>query len=143
LIEGLTFSTEYTIQDAIVFARFAKMLVIVTLVATTGAHWALLQSVAWTTMLAENLTCGSVSQAVSRTFDGKHPCPLCKAIAATKKSEKKKDSNLQLQKFEFPLAAENPPLPEPPQFETPLSSVSLPKNHIQSPPVPPPRAFIG
>jgi hypothetical protein len=139
----LTFGTEYTIQDAIVFARIAKMVVIVTLVATTGAHWALLQSVAWTTMLAENLSCGSVSQAVSRTFDGKHPCPICKAIAASKKSEKKKDSTLQLQKFEFPLAAENPLLPVPPQFETPLSSDSLPKVHIQSPPVPPPRGFIG
>jgi hypothetical protein len=79
------------------FARCAKMAVIVTLVATTGAHWALLQSFAWTTMLAENLSCGSVSQAVSRTFDGKHPCPLCKAIAAGKTSEKKKDSTLRLQ----------------------------------------------
>jgi hypothetical protein len=126
-----------------VFARLAKIIVIVTLVATTGAHWALLQSVAWTTMLAENLSCGSVSQAVARTFDGKHPCPICKAIAATKKSEKKKDSALQLQKFEFPLAAENPALPVPPHFQAPRLSVAFPKVHIQSPPVPPPRGLIG
>jgi hypothetical protein len=126
-----------------VFARFAKMVVIVTLVATTGAHWALLQSVAWTTMLAENLNCGSVSQAVSRTFDGKHPCPLCKAIAAGKKSEKKKDSTLQLQRFEFPLATENPVMLAPSQFESPPPRVAFPKVQFQRPPVPPPRGLIG
>ena len=125
------------------FARFAKMLLIVTLVATTGAHWALLQSVAWTAMLADNLSCGSVSQAVSRTFDGEHPCPLCKAIAAGKKSEKKKDSTLQLQKFEFPLANENPSLASPLQFEAPLPAIAFFKVHIQRPPVPPPRGLIG
>jgi hypothetical protein len=126
-----------------VFARLAKMAMIVTLVATTGAHWALLQSVAWTTMLAENLSCGSVSQAVSRTFDGKHPCPLCKAIATGKKSEKKKDSTLQLQKFEFPLANENPALVAPSQFEAPPPAIAFPKVHIRRPPVPPPRGLIS
>ncbi len=125
------------------FARLAKMAIIVTLVATTGAHWALLQSVAWTTMLAENLSCGSVSQAVSRTFDGKHPCPLCKAIAAGKKSEKKKDSTLQLQKLEFPPASENLALASPLEYGAPLPPVAFPKIRIQRPPVPPPRGLIG
>ncbi|HUD45195.1 MAG TPA: hypothetical protein VMR33_00110 [Candidatus Baltobacteraceae bacterium] len=125
------------------FARLAKMVVIVTLVATTVAHWALLQSVAWTTMLAENLSCGSVSQAVSRTFDGKHPCPLCKAIAAGKKSESKKDHTLLLQRFEFPLASGNPVLTAPPQFEAPPPAIVFPKVRIQRPPVPPPRRLLG
>jgi hypothetical protein len=119
------------------------MIMIVTLVATTGAHWALLQSVAWTTMLAENLSCGSVSQAMLRTFDGKHPCPLCKAIAASKKSEKKKDSASQLQKFEFPLANENPALAAKSQFEVPPPAIAFPKVRITRPPVPPPRGLIG
>jgi hypothetical protein len=125
------------------FARFAKMIVIATLVTTTGAHWALLQSVAWTTMLADNLSCGSVTVAMSRTFDGNHPCPLCKAIAAGKKSEKKKDSTIQLQKFEFPLATVNPALPAVPQYEPTPSVIAFPRVHIQSPPVPPPRALLG
>jgi hypothetical protein len=139
----LTFASESSIERAGMFARVAKMVVIVTLVATTGAHWALLQSVAWTTMLAENLSCGSVGQAMSLTFDGKHPCPICKAIAAGKKSEKKKDSTLQLQKFEFPLATENPALPAPLQFESPPPSIAFPKVHTARPPVPPPRGLIG
>jgi hypothetical protein len=119
------------------------MAVIVTLVATTGAHWALLQSFAWTTMLAENLSCGSVSQAVSRTFDGKHPCPLCKAIAAGKTSEKKKDSTLRLQKFEFPPTTGNPALVAPSQSDAPLPALACLKIHIRKPPVPPPRGWIG
>jgi len=63
--------------------------VVAALVLITGAHWAALQTVAWTTMLANNLRTQSVSEAVSHTFDGEHPCPLCRAIAAAKKSEKK------------------------------------------------------
>ena len=37
------------------FARLAKILVVVMLVVSTGLHWAALQTVAWTTMLANNL----------------------------------------------------------------------------------------
>ena len=85
------------------FARFAKMVVIVTLVATTGAHWALLQSVAWTTMLADNLSCGSVGVAVSRTFDGNHPCPLCKAIAAGKNLKRRRIQQFNCKNLNFPL----------------------------------------
>jgi hypothetical protein len=126
-----------------VLARFAKMVMIVTLVAMTGAHWALLQSVAWTSMLAENLSCGSVGQAVSHTFDGKHPCPLCKAIAAGKKSEKKKDFAPHAQKFEFLLANQNPAPAALSRFEAPTPAIAFPKVHFQKPPVPPPRGLIG
>jgi hypothetical protein len=126
-----------------VFDRLAKIVVIVALVATTGAQWALLQSVAWSTMFAENLSYGSVRIAMSRTFDGQHPCPICKAIAAGKQSEKKKDSTVQLQKFEFPLASMNLALPSAPEFQRPSPSIIFPKDQIQSPPVPPPRSLIG
>jgi hypothetical protein len=124
-------------------ARFARMAMVATLVAMTGAHWAFLQSFAWTTMLADNLSRGSVSQAVSRTFDGKHPCPLCKAIAAGKKSERKKDSILQLQKFEFPPATVNLSLAWPPQCDAPAAALTSVKLYSRRPPVPPPRGCIG
>jgi hypothetical protein len=126
-----------------VFARLAKILVVAALVAMTGGHWLLLQSVAWTSMLADNLSCGSVTEAVVRTFDGKHPCPLCKAIAAGKKSEHKRDSVLELQKFEFPLAQIVPALIDPPRFDAPSCGAAFPKSQIQRPPVPPPRGLIG
>ena len=88
-------------------ARFGKILVICALVLSTGLHWAALQTVAWTAMLADNLHSESVTEAVSQTFDGKHPCPLCRAIAAGEKSEKKSNATVVKLKLEFPPLAEN------------------------------------
>jgi hypothetical protein len=124
---------------AAVFARCGKFLVIVALVLATGAHWAALQTVAWTTMLANNLRTQSVSEAVSETFDGRHLCPLCKAIAAAKKSEKKSEAVSPVLKMEFPPAPEKFVLIAP----KPISAFSLVKIYADSsfpkPPVPPPR----
>ena len=86
---------------SIVFRGFGKSILIAALVLMTGAQWAALQTVAWTTMLAGNLRTQSFSQAVSETFDGHHPCPLCKAIAAGKKSEKKSETISPTLKLEF------------------------------------------
>jgi hypothetical protein len=113
---------------------------IATLVATVGAHWALLQSVAWTTMLADNLRFGSVSEAVSRTFDGKHPCPLCKAIAAGRKSEKKREFAPSAQKFEFPLAQTAALPPTPAVFELVAAAHHFVEAPALQPPSPPPRS---
>ena len=35
------------------------------------------------------------SKALEKTFDGKHPCMLCKQIAKEKRSEKKNDTQVQ------------------------------------------------
>jgi hypothetical protein len=90
-----------------VLARFGKILVIVALVLSTGLHWAALQTVAWTAMLAGNLQGESVTEAVFQTFDGKHLCPLCRAIAAGEKSEKKSSATVLKLKLEFPPIAES------------------------------------
>lgn len=66
-----------------------------------GIHWALLQSIAWSGMLAENIRQASLKEAVSRTFDGEHPCGLCTAIDEGKKSEKKQEFQLPSFKQEF------------------------------------------
>ena len=125
------------------FARGRKILVVAALVLTTGAHWAALQTVAWTTMLAGNLRTQSVSEAVSKTFDGKHPCCLCKAIAAAKKSEKKSEVVSPELKMEFPPAPENFLLISP----EPISAFSLvdfsADSFFSKPPPPPPRSFLA
>jgi hypothetical protein len=74
---------------------------IVAMLAAIGSHWAILQSVAWTQMLADNLQAAPLCEALARTFDGKHPCCLCKQISTEKKSEKKSDFNLDLKKLDF------------------------------------------
>lgn len=43
-------------------------------------HLPLLQAVAWTGMLVKYSQNVSFVDAVEMTFDGDHPCPMCKAI---------------------------------------------------------------
>jgi len=123
------------------FVRFGKWMVIAALVATTGAHWLLLQSVAWTTMLADNLRTHSLSESVARTFDGKYPCPICKAIAAGKKSEQKSEFTLKILKLEFPPAKENFVLIAPSRFQLLPHANAFADSLAQKPPTPPPRGF--
>ena len=63
-----------------VLGRLFKALVIVALVSSIGLHWVLLQSVAWTSMVVSYAQTGTFREALAKTFDGKHPCPLCKEI---------------------------------------------------------------
>jgi hypothetical protein len=125
-----------------VFVRRGKIFLVLALVAMLGAHWALLQSVAWTAMLADNLQSSSFHDAVTKTFDGRHPCCLCKAIAAGKKSEGKTEFSFQSQKLEFPPLTEKIILISPSQFcLLPLEN-SAAKIFAQKPLLPPPRAFF-
>lgn len=120
-------------------ARVGKLCTIVVLVTMLGAHWATLQTVAWTTMLAGNLRAHSFSEAMADTFDGRHPCCLCKAIAAAKRSEKKNAATSSAQRFEFLPARQTFVFyaPDHARF-APLPGLSLDSLRLK-PPVPPPR----
>jgi hypothetical protein len=119
--------------------RLSKFLLIVALAGSIGLHWAVLQAVAWTTMFASNITCEDFSTAITHTFDGKHPCCLCKAIAAAKKSQKKSEALSLTIKMEFPPPAENFVLVAPP-FYRPLVPENLSAGSFSSKPLlPPPR----
>ena len=121
------------------FARRGKILVIALLVLTTGAHWAALQTVAWTKMLASNLRHDSLAEAVSKTFDGEHPCCLCKAIAAAKKSEKKSEDASPVLKMEFPPVAGNWNLIPLARSERTSRKSFVAELLSSPPPLPPPR----
>jgi len=64
-----------------VFVRLPKICLVVALACSVGLHWAVFQSIAWLGMLASYSQELPIAQAVARTFDGKHPCSLCKEIA--------------------------------------------------------------
>lgn len=66
------------------------MLVLV-LALSLGLHWALLQTVAWTGMLVRYAQTDSLAIAVSKTFDGDHPCPLCVAVEQGRAAERQQD----------------------------------------------------
>ena len=73
-------------------ARIAHAVVVLALCLSIGTHWVVLQSVAWGTMIVRYAQQISLTQAVAQTFDGDHPCNLCKRISAAKHSEKKSDA---------------------------------------------------
>lgn len=123
------------------FERGGKLLVVFALVLLTGGHWAALQSVAWATMLANNLRSQSFSQAVCTTFDGRHPCCLCKAIAAAKKSQKKSEAVAADLKMEFPPVAAEVVLFPPAEFDVLPLKDCFAESLASKPPVPPPRRF--
>jgi len=126
-----------------VFKRLGYVLTVFALLSAIGAHWHILQSVAWTTMLAENLRTNSLPKAVERTFDGKHPCSLCKQIAKGKQSEKKSEFPLEWKKFEFSYTPGIFIFSAPSQFWEIIPQDGSFPALTHAPPVPPPRTFPG
>ncbi len=79
-----------------------KLLLMLLLLSLTGGQWAILQSAAWAGMLASRLRTESVQDAVVKTFDGRHACPLCKAVQTGRKSESKSEAVVKIPRVEFP-----------------------------------------
>ncbi len=73
---------------------FARSLVLLACLHLIGGHWLALQGVAWVTMLVDNSREGSFVEAVGKTFDGQHPCPLCKAVASGQEEEREQKNSL-------------------------------------------------
>lgn len=69
--------------------RASQYLLIAILMVSMGGHLALLQAVAWGGMLVKYSSQSSFSEAMDKTFDGKHPCGLCKALKKSKSEEEK------------------------------------------------------
>ena len=127
------------LKSAPVFARCRKILVIAALVFSMGLHWAALQTVAWTTMFAASITCESFSESVSQTFDGEHPCLLCKAVRAGKDSEQKSDAVTFKVKLECPPPADQFILLAPERFAPDTAEQFSADSFSSKPPLPPPR----
>jgi hypothetical protein len=107
---------------------------------TLGGHWLALQSLAWARMIRDYSRHESLVSAISKTFDGKHPCKLCLAIQQGKHSEKKSeqqepthkiDGFLPVNQFALRGAAEYPPVVPPRRAFSEWS---------EPPPTPPPRS---
>ena len=61
----------------------------------SGGHWILLQSVAWTGMIVEYSRHAPLQTALEETFDGKHPCPMCRMIAAGRHASQSQQPQIQ------------------------------------------------
>ena len=123
--------------------RLSKFIAVFALVLTLGGHWALLQSAAWVSMFVSNAQHDSWQLALNKTFDGQHPCPLCRAVAQGQQAEQEQPQGFTVEKFELFLAE-----PEVFVFLEPSAAPLPPPEAIDSvwakaPPTPPPRAFLG
>ena len=124
-------------------ARSTKLLLVLTLTLSLGAHWAFLQSIAWVGMVVSYSRDGSFLDAVSKTFDGRHPCSLCKAIKQGRSEEKEQDSQQAKSgsKLEMGLVWSSDAFKiqirrDPQQI---VSTDPVPTSRADTPPTPPPR----
>jgi hypothetical protein len=125
-----------------VLSKISKWVLVFALCGSLGFHWGLLQSVAWVGMMVNYSCQGSLKEAVVKTFDGKHPCPLCKLVREGKKTEKKPDSQQNVKQID--LFAGNVVafrFPASPLSNFPSSFVTC--TRADAPPLPPPRPFFG
>jgi hypothetical protein len=74
------------------FRLIGRAAIVCALCFSIGGHWAALQSVAWAIMIVDYSRHVSLAEAVKQTFDGEHPCGLCKSIYAAKHQEKKQEA---------------------------------------------------
>ena len=122
------------------FARFRHLIAILAAIQILGGHWIALQSVAWVEMVIDYSKQSSVGAALEKTFDGAHPCTLCKNVAKGRGEEQKQRSEKQLTHFEAVLM-DGAGLPARVVAEwkyCPCNGVLL--ERVVAPPTPPPLA---
>lgn len=131
------------------FAWVGNVACLAAVIALCGGHWFALQTVAWGRMLVDFSRHDSLGTAVAKTFDGRHPCPLCLKVRQGWQQDKQREADRPWLKTEkMPelvwqwrcLTA--PPAPTGPRHEQPLVPI-LQSDFMESPPTPPPRVLFA
>jgi len=81
-----------------------------------GGHWGVLQTVAWTGMMIENVQVSPLTVAIRETFSGEKPCHLCHIVQEGREQEQHLPTALAADKksdkfLKFALCSINPPSP--------------------------------
>lgn len=77
---------------------FWRLIALALVVAWTGAHWTLLQTIAWSGMLVDYAAEEGLSAGIVKTFDGQSPCKLCVIVENYRSAEgQEAGEELQLQ----------------------------------------------
>lgn len=124
-------------------SQLPRFLIIVALAGSIGLHWAFLQSVAWVSMVVTYAQDAPLSTAIAKTFDGQHPCKLCKGIAAGKKSERKAEFPPVVKQLEFVPARVVFIFSAPAEFQMRPETAAIFPELAHQPPVPPPRLIAA
>jgi hypothetical protein len=86
-------------------SRLAKFFALVAAVQILGGHWMLLQSAAWVGMVIDFSHHESLPVAIEKTFDGEHPCDLCKTVSKGRGDEQQREQAKLTLKFEAVLGS--------------------------------------
>lgn len=121
--------------------RLRNWVVVIGLVLATGGHWSALQSVAWVGMTIQFSRSDDLSTALRKTFDGEHPCSLCKVVQEGRKAEKEQAAVKIETKLDFFLSVAHSEIVGP-EFDDERAPRLVDRLHsrVEAPPTPPPRA---
>lgn len=141
----MTFSLRSHCRLSTIFfmrSPICRACIMLALVLSLGLHWTLLQSAAWVGMVVSYSKDASLAEALEKTFDGEHPCPLCKLVETGSQSDGENDkqtASAKVKKLDLMLATMESlvvPAPNVPDY---LPLMQRPVLKEYSPPVPPPR----
>ena len=106
-----------------------------------GGHWIALQSVAWVGMIASYAHGETLGVAIEKTFDGDHPCGLCKLVKDGRDQEQQKQpvAKVLLKPDAVIAVVLELPMPEGADWQYSVT-VSTGARRSLAPPTPPPRA---
>jgi hypothetical protein len=114
------------------------------LAACIGGQWMALQGVAWIGMaVTYSLQEKSITEGLSKTFDGEHPCPLCVAAKKGMDEDQSPANNPQKAKSATEMMTVSqlrifPPTPE----RSGVTNCSQKPHDWQEPPLAPPPRWV-
>lgn len=120
--------------------RLSRFICILAALQVCGGHWLALQSVAWVGMLANYARGETLGVALEKTFDGEHPCGLCKVVKSGRAEEQKQDVVKLIVKLDAVLArvaALTPPQASDCKY---FDGILVIAARSLAPPTPPPQA---
>jgi hypothetical protein len=120
-----------------------RVLTIACAIYLSGAHWSILQGAAWARMIVDRSQSMSLTQALSTTFDGDHPCEMCNAVTKGVSEEKAPSGIIPKGTKLFETSLDIPPaavLPQPlvAVHEYPVEESPVYLTRADAPPTPPP-----
>ncbi|HEY1170187.1 MAG TPA: hypothetical protein VGH19_02350 [Verrucomicrobiae bacterium] len=121
------------------FTRSGKILVALALAFSLGAHWSLLQVVAWVNMTVAYSQDATLGEAIEKTFDGKHACQLCKLVDEGKQKEQQQSTTVQKHKLDLINSSTIEWVTPATAQQSEFPSVSAWRSFREPPTLPPPR----
>jgi hypothetical protein len=83
------------------FHFLAKLFCLVAAVTILEVPTVLLQSYAWATMLTDRIPEQGLSEAVSTTFDGEHPCEHCLTVQELQQNKQESGGSIPVQQLQL------------------------------------------